>query len=325
MDEVIWIEVLGRHREVAARHRFTTPEVRIGRGYDNDVVIDDAYVAAQHLLIRRDEAGVLVALDIGSANGTFVEPGRRRVETVVLDGDAVLRVGHTQLRVRDPSYPVVRERPSERPRPIWPGAVALAVAIIAIEIVSLWLKETGEAKLFRYLQPPVTLAGIVLGWTAVWAIVSRIFAGQARFERNLRIALAGMLAFSLYNEAAEYLGFALTWRALTAYEYVASWCLLGAICFLHLREIGPTHLRLKGGAVAALLVIGIGMQTLSQSELRADVGQMNVSRRVLPPMLRLAPVSEEGRFFADVERLRDKLDHDRAETPTADATSDSGE
>jgi Inner membrane component of T3SS, cytoplasmic domain len=325
MDEVIWIEVLGRHRDVAARHRVRASEVRIGRGYDNDLVIDDPYVAAQHLVIRRDEAGALIAHDIGSANGTFVEPGGRRVETVVLDGDAVLRIGHTQLRVRDPSYSVARERASERPRPVWPSAVALAVAIIAIEIVSLWLKETGEAKLSRYLQPPVILAAVVLGWTAVWAILSRIFAGQARFERNVRIALAGMLAYSLYNEAAEYLGFALTWRALAAYDYVAFWWLLAAICFFHLREIGPTHLRLKGGAVAALLIVGIGMQTLSQSELRTDVGQMNVSRRVLPPMLRLAPVSEEGRFFADVERLRDKLERDRAETPTAASAGDAGE
>ena len=134
-----------------------------------------------------------------------------------------------------------------------------------------------------------------------------------------------MLAYSLYNEAAEYLGFALTWRALAAYDYVAFWCFLAGICFFHLREIGPTHFRLKVGAVAALLVIGIGMPTLSQADLRADTGQMNVSRRVLPPMLRLAPVSEEQHFFADVERLRDKLDHDRAEIPTAGSAGETGE
>jgi hypothetical protein len=322
MEEVIWIEVLGRHREVQSRHRFAASEVRIGRGYDNDVVIDDLYVAAQHLIIRRDEAGMLVAEDIGTANGTLVEPGGRRVESVVLDGDRVLRIGHTQLRVRDPSYRVARERASERTKPLWPAIIGLAVGIIGIEVLSLWLKETGEAKLSHYLQPPVILAAAALGWTAVWAIVSRIFAGQARFERNLRIALCGLLAYSLYNEAAEYLGFALTWRALAAYDYAASWGVLGAICFFHLREIGPTHLKLKGGAVAALLVVGIGMQTLSQSELRADVGLMNVSRRVLPPMLRLAPVRAEQRFFADVENLREKLDRDRAETPTA---SDAGD
>jgi len=207
--------------------------------------------------------------------------------------------------------------PAIASRASWPAIGVLAIAIICVELLSLWLKETGEAKLSHYLQPAVILAAAALGWTAVWAVVSRIFAGQARFERNLRIALGGLLAYSLYNEAAEYLGFALTWRALAAYDYVAFWSVLGAICFFHLREIGPTHLKLKGGVVAALLLVGMGMQTLSQSELRADVGLMNVSRRVLPPMLRLAPVSAEQRFFADVENLREKLDRDRAETPTA--------
>ncbi len=42
---MIWIEILGRHREVVARYRGDGAEVRIGRGYDNDVVIDDPYVA----------------------------------------------------------------------------------------------------------------------------------------------------------------------------------------------------------------------------------------------------------------------------------------
>ena len=49
MGEVIWVEVLSRHHDVVARHRCVGPEVHIGRGYDNDVVIDDPYVAARHV------------------------------------------------------------------------------------------------------------------------------------------------------------------------------------------------------------------------------------------------------------------------------------
>jgi pSer/pThr/pTyr-binding forkhead associated (FHA) protein len=57
---MIWVEILSRHRDIAARFRIAAPEARIGRGYDNDVIIDDPYVAAQHLRVFRDEAGQLV-------------------------------------------------------------------------------------------------------------------------------------------------------------------------------------------------------------------------------------------------------------------------
>jgi len=58
---MIWVEILSRHRDITARVRTASPEVRIGRGYDNDVIVDDPYVAARHLRVFRDEAGQLVA------------------------------------------------------------------------------------------------------------------------------------------------------------------------------------------------------------------------------------------------------------------------
>ena len=51
---MIWVEILSRHRDIAARFRFPGPEVRIGRGYDNDVIVDDPYVAARHLRVFRE-------------------------------------------------------------------------------------------------------------------------------------------------------------------------------------------------------------------------------------------------------------------------------
>ncbi|HYC15496.1 MAG TPA: FHA domain-containing protein, partial [Stellaceae bacterium] len=78
MEEVTWIEVLGRHRDVVARLRFAGAEIRVGRAYDNDLVLDDPYVAPRHLLIRRETGGALVAEDLGSANGLYLDRGKTR-------------------------------------------------------------------------------------------------------------------------------------------------------------------------------------------------------------------------------------------------------
>ena len=97
---MIWVEILSRHRDIAARVRIAGPEARIGRGYDNDVIVDDPYVAARHLRVFRDEAGQLVAEDMGSVNGTFLDGSKSRLARIVVDGTKPIRIGQTYLRVR---------------------------------------------------------------------------------------------------------------------------------------------------------------------------------------------------------------------------------
>ena len=63
MGEIIWVEILSRQRNVEARHRCMGPLIHIGRAYDNDVVLDDPYVAADaHERTRAAKAGDHVAV-----------------------------------------------------------------------------------------------------------------------------------------------------------------------------------------------------------------------------------------------------------------------
>jgi Inner membrane component of T3SS, cytoplasmic domain len=316
VDEVVWIEVLSRYGHVAARHRLATREIRVGRGYSNDIIIDDPYVAPEHLRVFRDEAGALVAEDIGSVNGTFDERGKERLTRFVLDGNRTIRIGHTALRVRGPGYAVPRERAIAPPARAWPIALGLAAVMLGLLTGSRWLGEVAEPKLTSYLLPALGMSLFVLAWTTGWAILSRIFSSQARFERNLVIALTGLLAYSLYDQLAEFLAFALASSALATYAYVASWSILALVCFFHLWEIGPTRLPVKAGVVTTLLAIAICAQTLTQSELRADFGEQAYLRRLFPPSLRLTRLQEEGAFFRQVERLKTRLDEDRTKEPS---------
>ena len=103
---MIWVEILSHHRDVEASIRVSGPEALIGRGYDNDVIVDDPYVAVQHLRIFRDNSGQIVAEDVGSANGTFLDGGKDRLQRIVIDGAKPIRIGQTFLRVRAPDFVV---------------------------------------------------------------------------------------------------------------------------------------------------------------------------------------------------------------------------
>ena len=74
----ILVELLDRAGSVIARHRFDQLPVRLGRAYDNDVIVDDPFVAPSHVQIERREDGVLIARDLGTRNGTHAVAKLRR-------------------------------------------------------------------------------------------------------------------------------------------------------------------------------------------------------------------------------------------------------
>jgi hypothetical protein len=308
MDEVTWIEVLSRHREIAARQRVTSDALRVGRAYDNDLVLDDPHVAAHHLRIARDERGRWIAEDLGSLNGLFVDGESARRQSVALDRDLTLRIGQTGLRLRASTQTVPDEVPLKRETPRWPLALACLALVFALATLELWLGETGEPKLIRYLTSLLALAVVVAVWTTAWSVLSRIFGGHARFGLNLLIVGAGLLAYSVYDQLSELC-------ALAHDVYVGAWVAFAAVCFAHLRALGRTRLPLKALAVVALAALGITVQGLKQSDLRANYGQPIVLQRLEPPALRLVAPQDQAAFFATDADLKARLDKARSETP----------
>jgi pSer/pThr/pTyr-binding forkhead associated (FHA) protein/ABC-type multidrug transport system ATPase subunit len=82
-----------------AVHPLAASALRIGRTPDNDVVLDDPLVSRSHAAVRRGTDGGFHLLDLGSANGTFVNGTRVREPGAGLrEGDLIL-VGRTTFRL----------------------------------------------------------------------------------------------------------------------------------------------------------------------------------------------------------------------------------
>ncbi|HZR76401.1 FHA domain-containing protein [Bradyrhizobium sp.] len=319
---MIWVEILSRHRDVVSRTRIAGEAASIGRGYDNDVIIDDPYVAARHLRISRDEAGQLTAEDLGTANGIFLDGGKGPLTRLAIDGDAPFRIGQTLLRVRDRDHAVEPERKviAERGALSTVMVAAMTVIVFAFIVLRVWLAQTGEPRLSNYMTPMLTMAGVLLVWVGIWALVSRLLAGRSQFLRNLMIALVAVLVSLLYNEFAKYAAFGLTLPVPGDYEYAATWTILAAACFLHLRAISARGAWLKATIVVVVLVLAIGAQTLQRSEAFSDIGRQTTARLMLPPEFRTVPLRTPDVFFKNVAGLRADLDADRRQIKPSETT-----
>ena len=312
---MFWVEVLSRHGDVGARQRCDGHEIRVGRAYDNDVVLDDPHVAPHHARIVQDDSGRLVAEDLGSVNGLRVGHGGKRETRVVLDGEGILRIGRTHVRVRAADHPVPPERPAPRPVPSWSIVVGLGGAVLLFAFTSQWLRETGETRVSYYLGWILLVVILALGWAMAWALLSRVFSGHMMFEHHLAIALAGLLVLWGAGEVSDYGAFALSWRFLADYSYVAGWIVVAVVCYVHLRAIGRRRLPLKAGAVIALGVVAIAMQTVMKLESSERFGERSYLPSLKPPQFRLVSPKSEAVFFSDTQKIRAAVDKARTEPP----------
>jgi hypothetical protein len=317
MGAMMWIEVLSRHGEVASRERIGGAEARIGRAFDNDVVVDDPHVAPHHLRIFRGEDGELIAEDLGTLNGLYREHGRERVARLPLAGEPGIRIGRTILRVHDAAHPVAPEKALTPPRAHAAWAAGLGVAVIALLLAIEWLNLTGERSPNLLLLPLLGVATVVVVWSGFWALLSRLLFGQARFALQLRIALTAALAFLLWDQLGEWLSYGLAWRELDDYASYGAWAVLGAVCYGHLLAIGPRRMRIAMGVLVALLAAGAAMQYASKAEARRVVGETASLGELKPPAFRLRPAMTPAEFLAGTAATQRAVDEARKREPAS--------
>jgi len=306
-----FIELLARNGDVLQRQRVDALPIRIGRGYDNDLILDDDYAAPRHALVELDAAGRLLLRDLGSSNGIVVK-GRRLLETE-LSGDTVARIGHTALRVRAAGYPVPAELP-DRTFHRWEGVLPGAAGIVLVTALSLlvaWLGDTQYQETVRYFALPAWGIGAALLWGGAWAFAGRLFGRHARLGRHLFVFGCGLAALAAYVLLGSTVGYALSLEGFTHYASHAATLLLAGMVYFHLCTIKPRKRLRYRWICAGLAVLGSGLilvANLQRSGRFADELYMSV---LMPPGLRLSQDRGIDAFMRDVDAMKAPLDRSR--------------
>jgi hypothetical protein len=317
VDEVIFLEVL-EGDSVQARHKLDRLPVTVGRGYGNDIILDDPKVSAEHLRLERREDGAVVLRDVGSVNGTFrVDPWAPLKEDLVLTPDARVSVGDTVLRFRPRSFvvedTVVNEAPAapqerlfERPR-----AFALAMqGLVALSFITermTQFRKTDWGDLFLSSVLPVGLAFL---WAGGWALASRIARRNFYFRVHATIGALVLLGFTLAPPLFAFLSFSFSLGSwLSFVRTLAILALAGWGLYWHLRYVT----RWRGQRlVRGIVIASVGVLVLTN--VTALLGNEDFSdalefpRSLLPPALRVAPAHSMDSFFEEVTPLEKKVD-----------------
>ena len=306
-----FIETLARNGDVLHRQQVNVLPIRIGRAYDNDVILDDDYVAPRHALVDAVHDKLMLH-DLGSRNGV-VKHGKR-LPSLALTGDTVVRIGHTSLRVRAADFPVPAEL-LDRTMHGWEGAVPgiagmLLAALVALGIT--WLFDTRQFQPTLYLQALAFGVGGAVAWGGAWAFANRLFGRHARLGRHVFIVGSGAAALLAWELASNGVAYAFALEALTRYGSHGVIAIAAGIIYFHLATVKP-QLRLRFRWLCLLFaIVGSGLMLIAnvqRSGRAADELYMGV---VLPPSMRASPDHGVDAYIDQVEAMKEQVDRERA-------------
>ncbi|MFO7570836.1 MAG: FHA domain-containing protein [Smithellaceae bacterium] len=308
-----YVEVLSRSADVKYRYATSQLPIRVGRGYDNDVILDDPHVAAHHAVIDQTQSGELTIRDLGSQNG-LVYKGARRTE-VPIDPETVIRLGHTTLRVRGADYPVAGEV-FDTLAYRWEGwrpALAGLALLIVITLLTTWVYDTDEFEPLRYLGYVALILAIGTLWCGIWAFANRLFGGGARFGRHLFILGCGFAAIQLWDTVLATLAFAFSLEMLTRYGSHLIIGLFAVTVFFHLRTVHPRRSPLSGLICVALAFVVSGMWLMNNYYRYGQTADELYMHQILPPAVRQSADQPVARLLSDTENIRVKVDAKRTQ------------
>ena len=305
------LEILNRSGQVMQRVPCRGGTLRIGRAYDNDVIIGDPFVSAHHLVFRWHE-GRPVVEDLGSVNGTWRRKGRRRISRLVLIGDELIQFGHSQVRflpVDATVAPAWRDTARHGLLSLFgrawmlPFTAILCALGLALDKLLDSTRNLGPGELANELVYP--LLGIML-WAGFWSMLNRLIAHRANFPVHLSIATLAVAALIVNAQGVALLCFAFGWdSAMPWLKLCGQIAILSAALFAHLQYAthGRTWVHAGGSIALAVLLFGSPLlSNLLQSDEFSSLPRLQPLLK--PPGVRLIPGQSVESFFSDADRLR---------------------
>ena len=199
------IEVLGWGGKSQRHYRVEWSSITIGRGYQNDVVLGDSHISANHLRLDAVEGGWQLT-DLDSLNGVEIiknPSADSTASTMVLADGAEIKIGRTKLRIIADSYPVEAAKELHRLEKdvgqlnrfsIW---LPLFMLVLAIDVSTLYTNSFVEWQWKNSLSSILVTQLFLLVLALFWAGVGRFLREEGNFLGHYNLILLATLVYSL--------------------------------------------------------------------------------------------------------------------------------
>jgi hypothetical protein len=310
---VTYVEVLDVRGRVVARHRVERWPLTVGRGYANDLIVDDPYVCARHLRVMEHPDGTLEAEDLGSVNGSHCNGSR--VARTAVKTDTRIRIGSTVLRFLDGDAVIPPTLLQARGDVDLPALARPPLSIVCALGIPIWLFAYRFLTLYERPKP-FTMIGygvlaltVLSAWAVAWALLNRLV--SRRWRLGAHAALASFyfgIAFAI-DMADGYVSFLLSGAWLgTALTFLLAVAPLAWIIALHLRVVGTLPRARRWAVAVGASVSFILLTSFLGSWSRYEFSnQISFDNELRPLPRAWIPGDPLDSLDADVTRLADDV------------------
>jgi hypothetical protein len=306
-----YIELLSRDKNLKERHRFLELPIQIGRGYDNDLILDDPYIAENHAIIEMTSEGNLQIRDLDSENGLVSEGKKQPVMTVQ---DKIIRLGHTNLRVRHAGFPVKKAIPDKASHRWegWPPAIVGLLFVLLSALATTWLSSTESFSIVAAIASIALVMFLVLLWCGGWGFATRMIGGgSARFGRHIFIVGCAILLIDFWNMISITFAYAFSLPFLTRYGSHIEILILAGMIFFHLMTINSQRPKRFMTTCAVLAILGMSTILISNYQRSGQLADTLYMTGLLPPALRISGNMPVEAFIESANELKPKLEKAR--------------
>ncbi|MBY0417344.1 MAG: FHA domain-containing protein [Pararheinheimera sp.] len=255
------VEVLNKQQKVTERHKFLQQQVKLGRAFDNDVILFNKHVCPYHAKLQQDEAGHWWLEDLSSVNGSFVLDRKAVVAKEPLRSGEICWLGEQALRLYDDAHPVAETMPfsvvAQRLQAMghWAFILLFALILAADQVIEIWLtlpKQLEHLWTVRLLELPKTLLMFCI-WPAILALWSRFNQQESHFLPQLSLTYAALACSALWSGFCYWLGFNLDGSVVAQVVEVLGYTLILVALFTGNLWLA-THWSIKAQTSVALAV-----------------------------------------------------------------------
>lgn len=314
MAELI-VEIHDAHRRMPAYRHIARFPLRIGRGYNNDIILNDPYVAAEHVEIDTAENGWLLRR-IDMANPPQHQGRAVAEHTCQIQSGDELVLGKTLIRFFSPLHNVAPVRKLHDTLAGIMEQLSELVAVSALLLV-LWLAQMLNQYLVTSENIPLqklaanalpVVAGALL-WALLWSLIAYVVRRKTCYLYFLLVTIFYFLADMLLENAIDYVAFNTSSMLLPEImSYVIGGVLMTLMFYASMSRAMTLSTRRKlvlSNLFAWILVAVIGF--VMQANRPAFIPDPEYTAVLKPPFAQWAETQSMADFLQESDKLFDKL------------------
>ena len=267
------VEIVTKSGRVMEVHSFQKNCITIGRGYGNDLILQDPYMESSHLRVEvNTDSSEFVATDLGALNGTKANGSKVKIEagkSITFALGKVLTLGKTNIRLRDESYRISASLKLSSLEPLYTSLSTFWVTVLTIAVATIitlreaYLIDPFSEKLLKELNAVVIFVVAAVCYGGLWMTVARLQRVDGRFLLNMNLLMLMLVLDGFFQMCMGAYNFNLGWLLSVQYfSMLVTFLLVAGVIFVSCTQTMHLGKGVSVGVAATIAFLPVMSESL---------------------------------------------------------------